>query len=232
MKKALLLILLAIITSCSKETSDLVVKVNIQNLKKGTIYLRKQENSKLITIDSLDINGNSTFELHSKIESPEVFFLYLDKNSSEEDRIAFFADKGITQINTSLKRFVYDAKITGSPQQKLWEDYKKIASRFNDINLDLIKENIESQKNGDTSQIARIQKEYDNNLKRRYLYTVNFAVTNKDSEVAPYLALTEVYNAQIKLLDTINNSLTPKVKASKYGKELQTFINKIKIDEK
>jgi len=232
MKKTLLLILLALITSCAKETPDLIVKGTIKNLKKGTIYLKKEKDSSLVIVDSLIINGNSNFELHSDIESPEIFFLYLDKNSSEDERIPFFADKGITQINTSLKNFVYDAKITGSTQQKLWQDYKKIMSRFNDINLDLIKENIESQKTGDTSQIGRIQKEYDNNIKRRYLYTVNFAITNKDSELAPYLALTEVYNAQIKLLDTINNSLTPKVKESKYGKELESFISKIKSEEK
>jgi len=60
---------------------------------------------------------------------------------------------------------------------------------------------------------------------------VNFALNNKDSEVAPYLALTEIYNAKINLLDTINNSLTPKVKASKYGKDLQAFVDNIKATE-
>tara|TARA_R110002033_G_scaffold1173_5_gene11021 strand:- start:1167 stop:1322 length:156 start_codon:yes stop_codon:yes gene_type:complete len=49
--------------------------------------------------------------------------------------------------------------------------------------------------------------------------------------VAPYLALTEIYNAQVKYLDTISNSLTPKVKDSKYGKELQSFIKTIKNTE-
>jgi hypothetical protein len=53
---------------------------------------------------------------------------------------------------------------------------------------------------------------------------VNFAVTNNNSEVSPYLALTEIYDAQTKWLDTINNSLTPKVKDSKYGKALDGYI--------
>src|SRR5690606_4120144 len=140
------------------------------------------------------------FELHSSIESPEMFYLYLDKNSSEDDRIAFFADKGITEINTSMKRFVYDAKINGSEQQKVWEKYKLMAAKFNEKNLDLIKEDLESQQAGDTSKINKIQKDYESNLKRRYLYTVNFAINNKDSEVAPYLALTEIYNAKIHFL--------------------------------
>ncbi|WP_100612230.1 DUF4369 domain-containing protein [Confluentibacter lentus] len=232
MKKILLLILLAFVVSCNKEaTPDLIVKGTIEGLKKGTIYLKKEQDTSLVTVDSVIINGIPDFELHSSIDTPEMFYLYLDKNSSEEDRIAFFADKGITEINTSMKRFVYDAKINGSEQQKVWEKYKLMAAKFNEKNLDLIKEDLESQQAGDTSKINKIQKDYENNLKRRYLYTVNFAINNKDSEVAPYLALTEIYNAKISLLDTINKSLTPKVKASKYGKELQKFVDQIKLEE-
>lgn len=228
MKHFALLILAFLILSCGKEQHDLIVKTSIKGLKKGTIYLKKANDTALITVDSLIVNGNTEFELHSAIESPEMFFLYLDKNSNEKDRIPFFADKGTTEIKTNLKNFVFDAEITGTPQQKIYEEYKKLISRFNNRNLDLIKESFEAQKDGDTAKLNAVKKEAQNLVKRKYLYTVNFALSNKNSEVAPYLALTEIYNAQIKLLDTINNSLTPKVKASKYGKELQLFIDKIK----
>lgn len=232
MRNLLLLSFIFLIVSCAKKEHDLTVKGQINGLKKGTIYLKKANDSTLINVDSLVINGNSEFELHSDIDSPEVFFLYLDKNSSEEDRITFFADKGITEINTSLKNFVFDAKINGSEQQKTLEEYQSIISRYNDRNLDLIKENFEAQKAGDSAKLDTIQMQYDSNIKRKYLFTVNFALNNKDSEVAPYIALTEIYNAKINLLDTINNSLTPKVKSSKYGKELQKFIDNIKASEK
>ena len=232
MKKFSFLFLALLIISCNEKQHDLIVKGNIKDLKKGTIYLKKANDTALVTVDSLVVNGNSQFELHSDIESPEIFFLYLDKNSLEKDRITFFADKGITEINTSLKNFVYDAKIKGSAQQKTLEEYQAIMSRMKYRNLELIKEHFEAQKDKDTAKIRAIEKESDNSLKRKYLYTVNFALNNKDSEVAPYLALSEIYNARVHLLDTINNSLTPKVKNSKYGKELQLFIDKIKASEK
>ena len=104
-------------------------------------------------------------------------------------------------------------------------------SKINNRNLDLIKEQFDARIAGDTVKLDSITKISDNFLKRKYLYTVNFALNNKDSEVAPYLALTEIYNAHIKLLDTINNSLTPKIKGSKYGKELESFIENIKKNE-
>ncbi|MEP1489305.1 MAG: DUF4369 domain-containing protein [Algibacter sp.] len=222
------LLFILIFISCGKETHDLTVKTTIKGLQKGTLYLKKVEDTVLVTVDSLVVNGNAVFELHSKLESPEVFYLDLDKNSKEEDRITFFADKGVTEINTTLKNFVFDAKINGSSQQKTLEDYKLMMSRFSNRNLELIKENFEAQIINDTAKLKSLKNEYDNTLKRKYLYTVNFALNNNDSEVAPFLALTEIYNAKFSLLDTINKMLTPKVKASKYGKELQSFIDEIK----
>ena len=63
------------------------------------------------------------------------------------------------------------------------------------------------------------------------LFTANFINTNADYEAASYIALTELYNANIKLLDTVNNSLTNEIKASKYGVELEKFINDIRKKE-
>ncbi|OEJ98944.1 hypothetical protein A8C32_07080 [Flavivirga aquatica] len=228
MKKISFLFFAFLIIACSEKQHDLVVKTSIKGLKKGTVYLKKIEDTTLITVDSLVINGNSKFELYSDLESPQIFFLYLDKHSAEKDRITFFADKGITEITTTLKNFVFDAKINGSTQQKKLEEYLHVISRINNRSLDLIKENFEALKNKDTVKMNAIKKEADNTTKRKYLYTANFALNNKDSEVAPYLALSEIYNARIHLLDTINNSLTPKVKASKYGKELELYIAKRK----
>ena len=231
MKKISLFFLTLLIIACGNKQKDLTVIATIKGLQKGTVYLKKMQDTVLVTVDSVSVNGNSNITLYSDIDTPEVFFLYLDKNSSEKDRIPFFADKGITEINTTLKNFTFDAKIKGSKQQKVLEEYQKFLSRTNNRNLDLIKEAFDAKKINDTIKLNAIEKEQNSAIKRKYLYTVNFALNNKDSEVAPYLALTEIYNARIDLLDTINKSITPEVKASKYGLELEKFIQKIKETE-
>ena len=66
------------------------------------------------------------------------------------------------------------------------------------------------------------------NIKRGYIYAINFAINNKDSYVAPYIALKEIPDANIKYLDSIAQVLTPDVAASKYGKELQEFLKEKK----
>jgi hypothetical protein len=61
-------------------------------------------------------------------------------------------------------------------------------------------------------------------LKRKYLYAINFAVTHKDYEVAPYIALSEINDATIKYLDTIQKVMAPKVAKSKYGVMLTKYV--------
>jgi len=232
MQKLSLLLCISLLFSCGNDNIDkLIVKGNIKGLKKGTVYLKKAKDTILVTLDSLIINGDSNFELQSAIDEPEVFFLDLDKNDNDESRISFFANKGITEINTTLKNFVFDASVKGSKQQKKLNTYRNMLSKFNNKSLDLIKENLEAIQSKDSILISKSEKQYKSLEKRKYLYTVNYAITNSDSEVAAYLALTELYNANIKLLDTVNNSLTPKIKSSLYGKELQNFIDKIKKEE-
>lgn len=224
MKKTLIVLSLIILASCAKDTSNFTLKGHIKDLKKGTVYLQRVKDSALVTIDSLSINGNSEFEFHTYLETPEVLYLKLNKQDNDEGLISFFADKGITEINSTLKNFYSDAKIKGSKQQEILEEYQLMMAKFNNKNLDLIKSHLEAQKENDTSKINANLNEYSSLLKRKYLYTVNFAINHKDSDVAPYLALTEVYDANIKFLDTINNSLTPEVKASKYGKALEMYL--------
>jgi hypothetical protein len=63
------------------------------------------------------------------------------------------------------------------------------------------------------------------------MVTVNFALNNKDNHVGPYLALTELVNANVKWLDTINKSLSQEVKNSIYGKKLNQFVLDVKKTE-
>jgi hypothetical protein len=101
-------------------------------------------------------------------------------------------------------------------------------ARFNNQKLELIKNKIIAQKESDQELVKEIQLKIDNSLKRSYLYSFNFAINNKNSEVAPYLAVAEVYDANVKYLDTINSVLPENIANSKYGIILKDYIKKIK----
>ena len=224
------IVLISLFFSCSKDkTGNMLVKGSIDGLKKGTVYLQKIKDTMLVSIDSVQLNGDGNFILSDEVESPEIYFISLDKMQSE--RIQFFGEEGEISITSKVEKFATSAKIIGSQNQLKLEEHNEMAKKFTGRQLDLLKEKFDTQKENDTALLSKLLKEEKNLIKRKYYYTTNFAIVNSDFETAPYLALTELYNANVKLLDTINNSLTEKVKTSKYGKELDKFIKEIKQNE-
>ncbi|WP_062053394.1 DUF4369 domain-containing protein [Aquimarina longa] len=225
---SILLLLTVLLTNCNTpKKGNVTIIGNIKGLKKGTVYLQRIQDTILVNIDSVHIDGNSEFIFTSEIKEPEIHYLYLDKDDGAQynDRIDFFAEPGEITITTSLLDFEKDVKINGGKNQMKFLEYKKILKRFNERNLRLIKEDFEATKQKDDEKLMQIDKEYKKLVKQKYLYTINFAVLNKKLEVAPYVTLNEVYDANIKFLDTIASSLSPKVKKSLYGKQLIKYID-------
>jgi len=231
MKKLLpYIIVISLVISCGKShQGTMLVKGNIDGLKKGTVYLQKFVDTLLTPVDSIQLNGESNFILADDIISPEMYYITINEVPNES--LQFFGEKGEISINTRLEKFTYSAKITGSENQLLYKEYGDMIKKFNNQQLDFIKDKFIAQKDNDSEMALEMEKNEENLLKRKYLYTTNFALLHKDKEVAPYLALTELYYANIKLLDTVNNSLTKQVKLSKYGKKLDEFIKNIKEAE-
>lgn len=226
MKRVLVLLLITFLFSCDKNEPNLTVMGQVKGLKKGVLFLDRLQDTTVVVLDSMVINGEQNFLLQATLEEPEVLFVRLMATNSETQRLRFFADKGTTEINTTLKRFIYDAKINGSEQQKKLEEFNEMVSKFNTKNLDLIKDQFEA--GSDSTKLNVITDNADNLLKRKYLFAINFAVNNKESEIAPYIALSEIYDANLKYLDTIYKVLPPHIAKSKYGLQLENYIKDLK----
>jgi len=226
-------IVLFVVIGCTTNEKQMSLSGNVKGLKKGTVFLQKIKDSLLVTIDSVSIKGKSTFSFSEIIEEPELYYLYvkLENGIVKDDRIAFFAESNEIIINTTLKNFEVDAKISGSKNQEKLIEYKKIIDRYSDQNLELIgKEYIARQKGEDSLALA-LKKSQKSIISKKYLATISFALNNNDYEIAPYLMVSYVNNSRLKYLDSVYNNLTPKIKDSKYGKVLESLIQSRKKQE-
>lgn len=214
----------------SKKEGNMVVKGQIKGLKKGTLYLQKMKDTVLVAVDSMTLLGDDKFMLTDNVDSPVMYYLTFNGNAKDE-HIMFFGEKGNITINDNIEEFGFKPEIKGSKNQEVMDQFREIDQRFKEKNLELIQKNIEARKSQDEDLIKQVEADYKKMIRRRFLFSTNFAVTNADSEAAPYIALSELYNANIHLLDTINKSLTDKVKKSDYGKRLQKFVDDIKTKE-
>lgn len=226
---------LLVLTACSKKESkgNLHITGNVKGLKKGTLYIQKIVDTSLVAIDTIEISGDSHFTSDLDIKSPEMYYLFLDRGvtNSLDNNLSFFAEAGTIDIQTSLEYFTSDSKITGSKNQDKYDEFKKITSRFNDENLSLMEQKFNAFKNNNMKVVESLETKQNNNLKRRYLFITNFALNNKDLDIAPYVALTEISDINLKYLDTIQKSMTPKIAQSLYGKKLIQFYKERKKQE-
>ncbi len=235
MKKSLAaLFALTILASCSKEEKkgNLEISGNIKGLNKGTLYLKQVQDTVLVNIDTIVIDGKSDFKTAVDIKEPEVLYLFLDRGetASIDNSLPFFAEAGKMTIDTDLETFYAKAKITGSENQKLLDEYKAVKARFIDQEMEIKVKDMEAsikKKELPATELAK----YESALKRRYLYTANFAVSHKDKEIAPYVIVAETPNLGLPFMKQVLDALTPKVAESKYGKILkQLYEERLKLE--
>jgi len=236
MKKTIIaFVTLLILSSCNKNESktNLHLTGNIKGLKKGTLYIQRVVDTNLVAIDTLIIDGNSKFETDLNLESPEMLYLFLDRgvSNSMDNNILFFAEPGAINIDTNLDSFIASAKITGSKNQDIYEEYKKINTRFRDQNLDMIQQKFNAIKSNNQKALDSLNVSQESNTKRKYLFATNFALNNREYEVAPYIALSDIYDINVKYLDTIQKAMSPKVAKSLYGKKLTEYVAKVKAQK-
>lgn len=235
-KIALSIIASLFLVACTEKKSDKNLQITgyIKEFTKGKLYIQKIKDSTLVALDTIDINGDSHFTSDLDIKSPEMLYLFIDRgvSNSIDNNLLFFAEPGKINIETSLNYFTSDAKITGSKNQELYDEYKYVASKYVDKNLDLLNKKFKAYKNKNDIEVNKINKQQDDVIKSKYLYATNFAVNHSDYDIAPYIALSEIYDINMKFLDTIDKSMTPSVSKSLYGQKLKELIKERKASEK
>ena len=211
--------------SCKNDNKNMNVNVSIENFKKGNIYLQKISDSTLINVDSIFVTNEKPIILSHDLESPELFYLYLD-GSSIDKRIKFFAEKGNININTSLEKFNSDFIVSGSSSDSVYRDYLKVIRKFNNNSLDLIELSFKLLKTNLKDSLKIVQKNIEALNKRQYLFNLNYAVNNGDSFISPLIAINEFSQSSKVVLDTIRSSMSEEVLASKYGKMFEAIRKK------
>jgi len=225
-------LVLFILLGCSNESDTFKLTGEINGLRKGALFLQKIVDTSYVTIDSIRVLGDSEFEFKADLEEPEVLFLAMqfDDSVGTTKRISFFAEPKPMQLHSTLKNYELDIAVKGSVNQEKWEDYQKLMARYNDKYLTLVQEQFDAMKSGSDSLIKNAELKQQRLVASRYLATVNYAKNNNDYEIAPYLMLAEIYDANIKYHDTIYKLLPQKIKDSKYGKALESYIEGRKKD--
>jgi hypothetical protein len=92
------------IFACSKKEGNMIVEGQIKGLKKGTLYLQKMKDTSLVSVDSVKLLGTDTFRLSDQVDSPVMYYLTFDGNTTDK-RILFFGEEGVITIKDHVEKF-------------------------------------------------------------------------------------------------------------------------------
>jgi hypothetical protein len=217
------LIIVIILASCSNN-NELILDVEIKDLKKGKLVLTKHNDSVFQPIDSFNVNGQKNIVFKHELNEPQFLFLNLFTNESYEPlSLSFFAEKGQIKLVTSLEKYGYELKVTGSKNDSIYRKYLKLNKKFNDEKVDLIKKSFEKRKSQENDSVIIIDDLLLKLNKRQFLHNANYVIRNKNYEISPYLAITDLKDSKI-ILDTVYKSLSDKVLKSKYSLILKSLL--------
>ena len=223
MKKALIIMSTLLIMGCNSSKDNMSVFGNVDGLMKGTLFLQAQKDSIVVNLDSIYLKGDGNFKLSTYINEPDIFYLYLDKQDGDSlnDIITFFGNEGDIQINTRLSTFDSSFEVSGSENSNLLNEYNSIIRKYNMQNLDLLEIFYNAQIENNQIRIDSVNSELENLIRKKYLYTLNFSITNSANEISPYIAVSQIPDANVELLRKVYDTLPEKIKDSKYGKILK-----------
>ena len=223
MKKKILIIIISTMISCGTNENNMTISGNIDGLMKGSLYLQYEKDSTIVNLDSIYLKGKSDYKLKTNISEPDLYYLYLDKEDGDtlNDIIMFFGEKGEIEINSRLSTFESSYEISGSKNSDLLIEYNSIMRQYNFQNLDLLQKFYQAQINNNQQRIDSVNIELENLIRKKYLYSLNFSITNAENEVSPYIAVSQIPDANINLLRKLYDTLPNKIKNSKYGKILK-----------
>ena len=222
MKKYLILFLLFFSCNINQENFELTGKIN--GVENDIIYLiQSNNNDDEIILDSTKVNSSS-FSLKSYIEEPQILTIRLGKSNINE--IEFFAETGKMTLNTSKKRFQFDAQFSGSKQQSNLDKFNSFLIKLEEEDIDLLELQIQESIKGNQKRIDSISILRERNNKRKLLFIINYISSNNKETVSPYLALKYKEEIQLDYLTKIYNSYNREISESKYGIELKKIISK------
>lgn len=218
-------VLLSVISCNTKKTEGFTIDGTITGADSGWMLLKKREEGKTITTDSVQIKDGK-FAFTGKVDMPEIYYLKLKQG---DGAVPFFIE------NTAITMKFYadsveKSVVTGSPSQDIFVGYQKDEAIYNTKMEALYGDYMKAKEAHDSSAVKTVEAAYDSVQKAQSTFTKEFILKNGKSVVAAYLAISNAYAYSLEDLKAINKAMDPSITSSVYVKKLaerETILAKV-----
>ncbi len=224
MYKFIVLLFLSLFLSCYNAPNSFTITGNTDFEDGVKIYRSKVDGDSgaLLYLDSTEVKNNS-FKFTGNFEYPYMEFLLLEDGRSN---IPVIIESGNIKVQL-YKDSIYASSATGTVSNEDFELYaletKIFSKRITEINK-IMNEAINAE---DTAMQKTIIKEFDGIQEEVKEYEVNF-IKDKTNSFIALIILEKFVDNNLLSIDSIISyyeKLTPRLKKSKVGQKINTFIN-------
>ncbi len=212
---SIIIAMLISVISCNKKTDGYTIDGTITGADSGWIFLKKREEGKMLTADSVQIKDGK-FEFAGKVDMPMMYYVKLQ---NVDGAFPFFIENAaitITVYADSLDKSV--AK--GSASNDTYVLFQKEEMVYGTKMEELYGQYMQAKEANDTAAVKNIETMYDSVQKAQSDFTKEYIAKNGKSVVSAYLAISNAYAYSFDDLKEINKTFDPSIANSPYVKKL------------
>jgi peroxiredoxin len=218
-----ILIITAILASCSAPKNQFTLQGTVKGIDTGYIYLQKKDADIWVSIDSAKLDKGA-FSFKGEVILPEMYHLSL---AGDEIVLPFFVEN--SEISVILYTDSVDRSVvTGSATQDLYKSYLTANSDIESKMEESYKAWKVARDTNDTVIMHRLDSVYSALEKDQRKLLKDFIVNNKASVVSPYLVMRNSWQFELPELEEIDALYDTTLNASEYLKKLKSRIDILK----
>ncbi len=227
MKKTIfgtLAIVLVILSACQQK-SGYNVKVTLEGIPDGKVYMSVRGAEGMEKIDSADL-FNGHFEMVGEVTEPGM--VYLTVPEAGRERPQFFLENSEIVIE-GKKGNLSEMSVVGSNLQDQYSAFMLITAPFDEKEAKIYDDYSIANESGDTAAITKIMADYDLLTEARDAAVDTYIAENNNSIISAYIvARQKIYSLELADLEAYQTTFGEIANNSKYGKIISDRIDVLK----
>jgi len=225
MKKfALLLLVGAILASCTGKKNSFTITGKITGIDSGTVYLKKYEASDWVKLDSARLEKGS-FTFKGKVVTPEMWFLSLKEK--KEVFLPIFVENANISVDL-IADSTEKSTVIGSATHDLFKKYQKQSDSLNKLMEACYKDYKIAKDANDTLKMKKADSLSDALDKAVKTNLIAFSKSNPLSVVGPYLVMRSAWQFELPELEDVAASFDTSLNKSTYVEAIKKRIDILK----
>lgn len=228
MKKLSVLFLVAIVimfAACTQPhaNDNFNIQLTLTGAGTDTIYLKQRVDGEMVTFDSAAFVGDKA-QLWGSVEMPEFFYLTFGKNKGY---IPLFVEQGDNVLAGDYLD-LENVTFSGSLSQDNLVAFNMATQAFDDQMSELGQQYGQARQLGDTTRMNAIEAEYMSLDEQKTDYVTQYAFDHPDQVLSAYIILSNSYQYELDMLDSLTMAFAPEISNSIYVKKLQEHVATLK----